>query len=107
MKEPDFYVLMVYVPSSHLDCIKQALFAQGAGRLGHYRACCWQVAGQGQFVPDQSAKPMMGKAETLTQLEEYRIEMVVPVSLKCQVRAALLSAHPYETPAYHFIKVET
>ena len=40
-----------YVPESHLEQVKQALFSAGAGQLGDYRACCWSVSGQGQFEP--------------------------------------------------------
>lgn len=45
------YSLVFYVPESHCDGVKQAVFAAGAGRLGYYEHCTWQVLGQGQFHP--------------------------------------------------------
>ena len=45
------YKLAFYVPQENLEAVKQALFATGAGRIGDYDSCCWQVKGVGQFRP--------------------------------------------------------
>lgn len=93
--------LSFYVPESHCEAVKAAIFAAGAGRVGHYEACCWQTLGQGQFRPLAGSQPFIGNMEETTQLNEYKVETVCPAYLLPQVMAALLKAHPYETVAYH------
>ena len=45
------YKLCFFVPESHVEQVKAALFAQGAGKIGEYDCCAWQVLGTGQFKP--------------------------------------------------------
>jgi len=93
------YKLVFYVPESHLDATKAALFAVGAGRIGNYDACCWQVLGQGQFRPLAGSQPFIGSNGQLEQLAEYRVEMVcADEHIQAAIRA-LRHAHPYEEPA--------
>lgn len=101
------YSLVFYVPTTHLEEVKSAVFAAGAGRMGDYEACCWQVLGQGQFRPIDGAQPFLGALGKLEQVEEYRVEMVLLEQYKEAVVAALLSAHPYEEVAYHLVSVTT
>ncbi|MEH6542063.1 MAG: hypothetical protein V7748_18580, partial [Halopseudomonas sp.] len=51
------YKLCFFVPASHVEQVKQAVFAAGAGRLGNYDSCSWQVLGQGQFRPLSGSEP--------------------------------------------------
>jgi hypothetical protein len=97
------YKLTFYVPDSHLAPVKAAVFAAGAGRMGDYEHCCWQVLGQGQFKPMQGAQPFLGQVDQLETLDEWRVEMVVDDRALSAVIAALKQAHPYETPAYDVI----
>jgi len=94
------YKLCFYVPESHLELTKQAVFAAGGGSIGNYESCCWQCLGQGQFQPLASSQPFIGETGTLEQLPEWKVELVVDDTLIRGVVAALLKAHPYETPAY-------
>ena len=89
-----------YVPESHLQQVKQALFDAGAGQLGHYNQCCWETKGKGQFCPDQAAEPFIGNHGETTTVTEYKIELVCHADHIDAARKALLLAHPYETPAY-------
>lgn len=89
-----------YVPESHLDVVKQAVFDAGAGRIGNYEHCCWQVAGHGQFRPLEGATPSIGQLHQLETVVEYRVEMVCDKALISNVVNALKQAHPYEEPAY-------
>jgi hypothetical protein len=98
-------VLVVYVPEAQKEEVKAALFASGAGRIGNYDYCCWETLGQGQFRPLEGANPFMGKPQTKETVAEWRLEMVLDAALKAEVKAALLEAHPYETPAYHFLEM--
>jgi len=100
------YKLTVYVPDSHLQSLKQALFAAGAGRLGDYAECCWQVKGLGQFLPLTTAQPFIGQTGQLEQVEEWRVEMLLPEADRDAVIQALRVSHPYQTPAFDVIKVD-
>lgn len=98
--------LYVYVPISHLDDVKDAMFNAGAGCYEGYSHCCTQVKVQGQFKPLNNAQPHIGDINTLTTVEEYKVEMVCPPEQVETVVAALLAAHPYEQPAYGTWNIE-
>lgn len=97
---PKMYKLCVYVPESHLEAVKAALFAAGAGRIGDYEQCCWQTLGVGQFRPLPGSQPHIGELGKLEQVAEYKVEMVVADDAVAAACKALLQAHPYEEPAY-------
>lgn len=93
------YKLVFFVPDSHLESVKSAVFAAGAGYIGNYDQCCWQVAGQGQFRPLSGATPYLGQHDRLEAVQEYRVEMVCADDRIRAAIAALRAAHPYEEPA--------
>lgn len=101
------YKLCFYVPESHLDAVKQAIFATGAGRIGDYDGCCWQVLGEGQFRPLPGSSPFVGAECQVEYIAEYQVELVCGDEIIKAAVAALKSAHPYEEPAYQAWKVET
>jgi hypothetical protein len=94
------YKLCYHVPESHLERTKAAVFAAGAGQLGDYEDCCWQVEGQGQFRPLPGSRPFIGKQGELKVVREYRVELVCRDELIADAVAALRRAHPYEEPSY-------
>ena len=94
------YKLVVYVPESHLEAVKSALFSAGAGRMGDYDSCAWQVLGQGQFRPLEGSQPYLGQQGQVEHLPEYRVELVCADECINDVLSALRRAHPYEEPAY-------
>lgn len=98
------YKLTVFIPEADLESVKEALFQAGAGQIGHYSHCCWQVKGMGQFKPMAGSNPHIGQHDQLEHVEEWRVEMVVAEEKIKTVIAALKQAHPYETPAYDVIK---
>ena len=94
------YRINVYVPTSHVEVVKQALFNAGAGQIGLYDQCCWQTLGQGQFRPLQGSDAFIGEKDQLESISEVKLEMVCA---KRQIKlavAAMLQAHPYEEVAY-------
>ena len=99
------YKLTVFIPEEALESVKSALFAAGAGTIGDYQYCCWQVKGTGQFMPLVGSRPHIGVQDRLETVEEWRVEMVVAKAVIETVIAALKRAHPYETPAYDVIEV--
>jgi len=101
------FKLCFYVPESHLEAVKKAVFAAGAGRIGAYDSCCWQVLGQGQFRPLEGSTPFLGRQGSVEVVAEYRVEMVCDAHKIKRAVAALLDAHPYEEPAWDVIALIT
>lgn len=99
------YKLCFYVPESHLESVKRALFEAGAGRSGKYDQCCWQSLGQGQFRPLADSRPFLGRAHRLQTLPEYKVEMICRTTAIESVIEALLINHPYEEPAYEVYNI--
>jgi hypothetical protein len=97
------YKLIFYVPASHLDVVKLAVFEAGAGRQGNYDQCCWQVLGEGQFRPLAGSDPFLGEQNKVESVQEYRVEFLCNEAFLASAVAALISAHPYEEPAYDVI----
>ena len=94
------YKLAFFVPASHVEVVKAAVFAAGGGRIGDYDHCAWQTLGQGQFRPLDGSQPYLGQTGQVEVVEEWKVELVVADELIVQVVAALKQSHPYETPAY-------
>lgn len=97
------YKLCFYVPESHLEEVKLAVFNAGAGRVGDYDNCCWQVLGQGQFRPLIGSRPFLGRHGTVETVAEYRVEMVCEAQYLRAAAAALVGTHPYEEPAWEVV----
>lgn len=94
------YKLCFYVPETHLESVKAAVFDAGAGHIGDYDRCCWQVKGQGQFRPLSGSQPFLGQPGELEAVAEYRVELVCADDAIVAAVAALRLAHPYEEPAF-------
>lgn len=105
MPDSDVYKLCFYVPDSHLEATKEAVFAAGAGRVGNYDRCCFQVRGEGQFRPLPGSRPFAGSQGEVERLAEYRVEMVCEDAVVQAVIAALRAAHPYEEPAFDLVRI--
>jgi structural hemagglutinin/hemolysin toxin protein RtxA len=100
------YKICFYVPVTHVEQVKNALFAQGAGKIGNYSCCAWQVIGEGQFMPFEGSNAFIGEQHHLEKIAEYKVEMVCEKGTIHAVISALKQSHPYEEPAYQVFKME-
>lgn len=100
IKENSLLALITYVPHSHKEKLMEALFSAGAGKIGNYQECGFQIDGQGTFLPLESAKPFVGIKGVRHSENETRLEMVFPTYLQSQIIQTLRTSHPYEEPAY-------
>lgn len=100
------FSLIFYVPNSHLDQVKESVFTAGAGRIGDYDRCCFELRGRGQYRPMVGANPYQGLVDRVEEVDEVRVEMVCAPEVITEVVQALKAAHPYETPAYHVLRCE-
>lgn len=98
--------LVVYVPVSHADEMRQVLGNTGAGFIGSYSHCSFSINGTGRFLPGEDTHPYIGQTGKLEEVEEVRIETIVPESLLKKTVTAMLKTHPYEEVAYDVYPVE-
>ncbi len=100
------YKLAFFVPAEFRESVKAAIFATGAGRIGNYDSCSWEVLGTGQFRALQGSNPFIGQQGVFETVQEYRVELVCEDHLIAAAVAALRAAHPYEEPAFDVWKLE-
>jgi hypothetical protein len=98
------YHLIVYVPLTHAEAVREALARAGAGKIGQYDSCSFSCRGTGRFRPLEGASPAIGRAGMLEEVREERIETVVPSDASLEeILRAVKDAHPYEEPAIHLL----
>ncbi|MFL5297194.1 MAG: hypothetical protein ACJ798_12505 [Phenylobacterium sp.] len=100
------YKLVVYVPETHADAVREAMGGAGAGRIGNYTHCTFTVRGTGRFRPEAGAKPAVGEVGGLEAVAEERIETVCEADVLRPVLDAIRQAHPYEEPATDVYPIE-
>jgi dinuclear metal center YbgI/SA1388 family protein len=98
--------LTTFVPASHAEEVKNAIFEAGAGTVGVYAECCFSSAGEGSFKALEGANPFIGEKGLRHLEQEQKLEFIFPVHLQNQVMKALNTAHPYESVAYNIIPLE-
>jgi dinuclear metal center YbgI/SA1388 family protein len=98
--------LVVFIPETHQEQVRNAVFNAGAGGIGHYSHCSFNLTGTGTFLPGDGAKPFIGAAGQFESVMEVRFETVLPESIERKVIQAMLKAHPYEEVAYDLYPLE-
>ena len=92
--------IVVFVPKSHTDIVRQAMGDAGAGAMGNYSHCSYSVDGKGRFLPLEGAHPTLGSVGKFEEVEEVRIEWVCDRSKVKEVIIAMRKGHPYEEVAF-------
>lgn len=95
--------LVTFVPVPDSEKVLQALYQAGAGSIGDYQNCSFQVAGTGSFMPLAGAEPAIGQINKQEFVAENRIEVIFPAFRQSQIIFSLFQAHPYEEVAYDII----
>jgi len=99
------YQIFFYVPETHVEQVKEAIFFAGAGCVGNYSHCSWQVKGEGQFLSLAGSNPYLGEIGKVEKVIEYKVETVCEEQYLDAVLKALHVAHPYETPAFGVVNM--
>lgn len=92
----------VMVPAAHVAEVLRAATQAGAGVIGNYESCSFQVEGTGTFLPREGANPAIGTVGQFEQVTEIRVEVTCREELRRSVVSAVRQAHPYEEPAIDF-----
>lgn len=92
--------LVTFVPGSHIDGVREAVFGAGAGLIGNYDYCGFTLNGTGSFRAGPDSSPFVGEKGKIHHEKEIRFETILFSHLKESVIKALKSSHPYEEPAF-------
>jgi hypothetical protein len=98
--------LYVYVPVSHAEAVRNAMFEAGAGSIGQYSSCSYNAEGTGTFLPSPDANPYVGQAGTLQFEKETKIEVIFTADKEQPVLNNMFSAHPYEEIAFGIVQLQ-
>jgi len=102
----DYLKLIVFVPAEHAHNVAEALFSAGAGHIGHYDEVAFHTRGEGTFRPGQGTTPFIGEIGQRKQLEEIRLETIIPKRQLARALEKLQKAHPYEEVAYDLVPLQ-
>lgn len=105
-RQEELYKIVVYVPVSHVQEVRQAMNDAGAGCIGNYSDCSFRSPGTGTFRPGQHTNPFIGTTGQLEEVEECRLETVACQRDLRNITTAMTSAHPYEEVAYDIYRLE-
>ena len=100
------FKILFFVPETHKEIVKSQMFLSGAGKMGNYDSCSWEVLGEGQFRPMDGSNPFIGKQGVVEKVKEFKVEMCCDAEYIEQAIKALKDSHPYEWPAYDVFKME-
>ena len=98
--------LVVFVPLSHANKVRQALGEADAGKIGNYDFCSFSSRGMGRFRGNKKANPAIGEVGKYEAVEEERIEAVVPRKILKKVIEKVKAVHPYEEVAFDIYPLE-
>lgn len=98
--------IVVYVPMTHVEAVRQAMTDAGAGHIGAYSHCAFYTEGVGSFLPEAGTHPYLGTEGKLEEASEARVESIAPEKMVPQILEAVRKVHPYEEMAYDIYPVE-
>lgn len=94
--------LVTFVPTPYAELVRNALFNAGAGNIGNYDSCSFNVYGDGTYRAQEGANPFIGTIGETHYENETRIEVILPAFRQLTITRALRSVHPYEEPAFDY-----
>lgn len=92
----NYVTIVITVPETHANAVREAMGRAGAGRVGNYSYCSYSSKGVGRFMPNKDANPYIGKKNVLEEVSEERIETVCDRGILEGVLSEIKNAHPYE-----------
>jgi dinuclear metal center YbgI/SA1388 family protein len=104
--EKILFKIATFVPEGYYEKVRQAMFDAGAGYIGNYDSCSYNIKGTGTFRGGENTNPFVGEKGVLHNEQEVRIETVVKKENLNKVISALKLNHPYEEPAYDVYQLE-
>lgn len=98
--------LVTFIPYEAADKVREAVFSAGAGNIGNYDSCGYNIEGTGSFRGGESSNPYVGKRGEVHYEKEIRFETIFPRWKQDKIITALIGSHPYEEVAYDIYPLE-
>ena len=98
--------LTTYVPENSADEVRNALFKSGAGHIGNYSHCSFNMLGTGTYMGNENSNPAIGHKEAEESVSENFISVIFEKDKESQIIQSLISSHPYEEVAYDIVGLE-
>lgn len=99
--------IVVFVPETQTDIVREAMGKAGAGKIGNYSHCSFSSKGIGRFKPEDGANPHIGEVGRFEEVVEERIETVCEREKLQEVISAIKEVHPYDEVALDVYPLET
>jgi len=98
--------LVTFVPESHIEKVREAVFNAGAGVIGNYDRCSYNISGYGTYRGNDNTSPFVGEKGKMNLEKEIRFETILLSHKREEIVNALLGSHPYEEAAYDIYKLD-
>ncbi|MCF8276655.1 MAG: Nif3-like dinuclear metal center hexameric protein [Flavobacteriales bacterium] len=98
--------VVTYCPTDYAEQLRTAMCDAGAGNIGNYDQCSFNIPGTGTFRGNEKTNPFVGEKGQIHKEEEVRIEFIVPDFSVKKVLSAMKKAHPYEEVAFDVYPME-
>jgi dinuclear metal center YbgI/SA1388 family protein len=99
-KKGQLMKLFTFAPAEHAEKVRSAIFEAGAGNIGNYTECSFNVEGTGTFKGEEGTNPFVGETGKRHEEKEIKMEFIFPAYLQNHIISAMIKAHPYEEVAY-------
>ncbi len=106
LPESEQYKLVTFCPADEVERLRYTLAAAGAGRIGKYELCSFEIKGTGTFLAGKDTNPTRGQKGTLEKVDEVRLEMVCPKAALALAVTTVKQFHPYEEPPIEIYKLQ-
>ena len=98
--------LTTFVPLKNVEDVRNALFKAGAGSIGNYDHCSFNIPGEGSFKGNEESNPVIGKKGEVHFEKEIQIGITYAAHLESKILKNLFTSHPYEEVAYEIHSLE-
>ena len=98
--------LTTYIPKKNAETLRKALFNAGAGTIGNYDNCSFNVEGLGSFKGNENSNPVVGERESTHYEKETKLTITFAKHLESKILQTLFKSHPYEEVAYEVTTLE-
>ena len=95
--------LEIFTPHEYANPIRDELARIGVGVIGNYDHCVALAPVKGYFRPMESANPFIGEAGTISEVDEYKLEVNCKRELVNAALKVIRETHPYEEPLINII----
>lgn len=103
MKEAQYCKLEIFVPESHLEAVREALWSVDAGHIGRYDRCLSYSPVTSCWRPLEGTSPYLGHEGELCTQRELKVEVTCRLDRLEETIAAIRRVPPYEEPVIQAI----